>query len=81
MCPAIHNPTSHKIHTVIRSFHAKSMSAAEISHELCAAYSQNAMGEGTVRQWCRMFKDGLTNVHNKKRSGQPLAVSDQLVRC
>jgi hypothetical protein len=40
------------------------MSAAEIHHKLCAVvYGQNVMSEGTVRQWCRMFKDGPTNVH------------------
>jgi hypothetical protein len=34
------------------------MSATEIHRELCAVYGQNIMSEGTVRQWCRMFKDG-----------------------
>jgi hypothetical protein len=33
-----------------------------------------------VRQWCRMFKDGRTNVHDEKRSGQPSVVSDDLVQ-
>jgi hypothetical protein len=30
----------------------------EIHHELLAVYGQNIMSEGTVRQWCRMFKGG-----------------------
>jgi hypothetical protein len=38
------------------------MSTAEILRELCAVYGQNMMGERTARQWCRMFKNGLTNV-------------------
>jgi hypothetical protein len=29
-------------------------------------YGQNVMSEGTVRQWCRMFKDGETNVHDEE---------------
>jgi hypothetical protein len=37
------------------------------------------MSEGNVRQRCRMFKDGRTNVHDDKRSGQPSVVSDNLV--
>jgi hypothetical protein len=31
---------------------------------------QNVMSEGTVRQRCRMFKDGRTNVHDEEQSGQ-----------
>jgi hypothetical protein len=41
-----------------------------------AVYGQNVMSEGTVRQWCRMFKDGRTNVHDEERGGRPSAVSD-----
>jgi hypothetical protein len=62
MSPAIDNPASCKIRTVTHFLHAKNMSAAEIHHELCAVvYGQNG-SEGTVRQWCRMFKDGRTDV-------------------
>jgi hypothetical protein len=32
------------------------------------------MSKWTVRQWCRMFKDGCANVHNEGRSGQPSIV-------
>jgi hypothetical protein len=38
------------------------------------------MGEETLQQWCRMFKDGQTNVHDEERSGQPSVVSDDLVQ-
>jgi hypothetical protein len=38
------------------------------------------MSEGTVRQWCGMFKDGRANVHNEEPSGQPSVVSDDLVQ-
>jgi hypothetical protein len=58
MCPAINNSTSCKIHAVICFLNTKNMSAAEIRRELCAVYGQNVMNEGTVRQWCRMFKNG-----------------------
>jgi hypothetical protein len=51
---------------------------------MCAAIDntngQNVMSERTVRQWCRMFKDGQTNVHNEERNGQPSVVSDDLVQ-
>jgi hypothetical protein len=55
-CSAIDNPTSCKIHTVIRSFHTRNVSPEEIHQELCMmVYSQNVISEGSVRQWCRMF--------------------------
>jgi hypothetical protein len=37
LCPSIDNSASYKIHAVIHFLHAKSMSAAEIHRELCAA--------------------------------------------
>jgi hypothetical protein len=66
MCPVIDNPTSCEICAVICFLHAKSMSIAEIHCELCVVYGQNVMSEGTVRQWCRMFKDGYANVHDEE---------------
>jgi hypothetical protein len=61
MFPAIDNPTSIEICAVIHFLHTKNMSAVEIHCELCAVYDQNVMSEGTIRQWCKMFKDGLAN--------------------
>jgi hypothetical protein len=58
LCPAIDNPASCKISTVIRFLHAKNISAVEIHCELCVVYSQNVMSKGTVRHWYGMFKDG-----------------------
>jgi hypothetical protein len=67
MCPAIDSPTSCEICAVIIHFlHTKNMSAAEIHHGLSMVYGQNVMSEGTVRQWCRLFKDGRTNVHDEE---------------
>jgi hypothetical protein len=57
------------------------MSAVEIYRdELCVVYDQNVRSEGTVRHWCRMFKDGWTNVHDKEWSGWLSVVSDNLVQ-
>jgi transposase len=38
------------------------------------------MSEITVRQWCKMFKDGRTNVHDEERGGRPFVMSDDLVQ-
>jgi hypothetical protein len=66
MCPAVDDPDNCEILVVIPFLHAKNMSAMEICREICAVYGQNVMGEGTVRQWHRMFKDGWTNVHDEE---------------
>jgi transposase len=60
--------------------HAKNTRAAKIHRELCAVYGQNVMSEGTVRQWCRMFRDGRTHVHDEERSGRPSVVGDGWVQ-
>jgi hypothetical protein len=81
MCPAIDNPTSCEILAIIRFLQAKNLNAAQIHRELCAVvYGQNVMSEGTVRQWCRMFRDGRTDVHDEERSVQPSVVSDDIVQ-
>jgi transposase len=78
--PANDNAASCEIRTLIRFLHAKNMSATEIIRELCAVYGQNLMNDGTITQWCRMFKHGRTVVHDKERSGRPSVMSDNLVQ-
>jgi hypothetical protein len=80
MCAAINNSTSCEVRTVIWFLHAKQMSAADIHRKLCVVYGPNIMSEGPVRQWCRMFRNGRTNVHDDERSGQPSVVNDDLVQ-
>jgi hypothetical protein len=75
------NPASYEIRAVIHFLHAKNLSAAKSQLELCATiYGQNIMGETPIRQLCRMFEDGRTNVHDEERSGRPSVVYDNLVQ-
>jgi hypothetical protein len=77
MCPAIDNLTSCEVRAPVCFLHPKNMRAAEIRRELCAAvYGKNVMSEGTVRQWCRMFKDGRINVHSEEGNGRPVICSE-----
>jgi hypothetical protein len=47
----------------------------------CAWFmGKNVMSNWTVRQWCRMFRDGWTDVHDEEQSGRPSEVSDDLVQ-
>ena len=43
-------------------------------------YGDNAMSDGMVRKWVRMFNGGRENVHDEARSGCPSLVNDDLVR-
>jgi hypothetical protein len=75
MCSAIDNPARCEILALIGFLHSKNISAVESHPELCAIYGQNIMSEETVRQRCRMFKDGhKKNVHDKDRNGRPSAL-------
>ena len=47
---------------------------------ICQVYGDNAMSDGMVRKWVRMFNEGRENVHDEARSGRPSLVNDDLVR-
>jgi len=53
---------------------------SEIHHQICKVYGDNAMSDGMVRKWVRMFNEGRENVHDEARSGRPSLVKDDLVR-
>ncbi|KAL4119599.1 hypothetical protein QTP88_012398 [Uroleucon formosanum] len=72
-------PASCEVRAVIRFFCAKGSSAAEIYRELSLVYGPGVMCEGKVRQWCRDFKNGRTNVHDEERSGRPSVQTDEIV--
>jgi len=53
---------------------------SEIHHQFCQVYGDNAMSDGMVRKWVRMFSEGRENVHDEARSGHPCLMNDDLVR-
>ena len=42
-------------------------------------YGDNAVSDGMVRKWVRMFNERRENVHDEARSGRPSLVNDDLV--
>ena len=56
------------------------MLPSEIHHQICQVNGDNAMSDGMVRKWVRMFNEGRENVHDEARSGRPSLVNDDLVR-
>jgi hypothetical protein len=79
MCAAINNPASCEVRAVIRFLLARNNNAAESHRQLCEVYGPNVMSDSKVRQWCRLFKEGRTNVHDEERSGRPSVINDDLV--
>ena len=56
------------------------MLPSEIHHQICQVYGDNAMSDGMVRKWVRMFNEGRENVHDEARTGRPSLVNDYSVR-
>jgi len=69
-----------EIWSVIRFLNARNVLPSEIHHQICQVYGDNAMSDGMVRKWVRMFNEGRENVHDEARSGRPSLVNDDLVR-
>jgi len=69
-----------EIRSVIRFLNARNVLPSEIHRQIHQVFGDNAMSDGMVRKWVRMFNEGRENVHNEARSGRPSLVNDDLVR-
>jgi len=69
-----------EIRSVIRFLNARYALPSEIHYQICQVYGDNAMSDGMVRKWFRMFIEGRENVHDEARSGRPSLVNDNLLR-
>jgi len=56
------------------------MLPSEIHHQICEVYGDNAMSDGMVRKWVRMFNEERENLHEDAQRGRPSLVNDDLVR-
>jgi len=66
--------------SVIRFLSARNVLPSEIHHHNCQVYGDNAMSDGMVRKWVRMFNEGRETMHDEARSGRPSLVNDDFVR-
>ena len=80
MFKTIERATECEIRSVIRFLNARNALPSEIHHQICQVYGDNAMSDGMVRKWVRMFNEGRENVHDEARIGRPSLVNDYLVR-
>jgi len=69
-----------EIRSVIRFLNARNVLPSEIRHQICQVYGDNAMSDGMVRKWVRMFNEGRENFNDEARSGRPSLVNNDLVR-
>lgn len=53
----------------------------EIYPQINYTYEENAMSNGMVRKWIRMFNEGRGNVHDEERGGRPSLITEVLVSC
>jgi len=57
-----------EIRSVIRFLNARNVLPSEVHHQICQVYGDNAMSDGMVRKWVRMFIEGRDNVNDVARS-------------
>ena len=68
------------IRSVIRFLNARNVLSSEIHHQICQVCGDNAMSDGMVTKWVRIFNDGRENMHDEARIVRPSLVNDDLVR-
>jgi len=54
-----------EIRSVICFLNAMIVLPSEIHHQVCQVYGDNAMSDGMVRKWVRMFSEGGENMHDE----------------
>jgi len=66
------------VRSIMRFLNTKNVRLAEIWRRIVEVCGEGAMNGGNVRKWCRLFKEGRTNVHDEEPSGRPSLVTDGL---
>ena len=54
-----------EIRSVIHFLKARNVLSNEIHHQICQMYGDNAMIDGMIRKWIRMFNEGRENVQDE----------------
>ena len=74
----ISNPAECEVRGVIRFLQAENVRPSEIHRRLVAVYGEYVMNAAIVRKWCKIFRNGRTDVHDVERSGRPSVITDAL---
>ena len=57
---------------------AENVRPSEIHRRLVAVYGEHVMNAASFRKWCKMFRNGRTDVHEPERLGRPSVITDAL---
>ena len=74
----ISNPADCEVRGVFRFLQVENVRPSEIHRRLVAACGEHVMNAVSVRKWCRVFRNGRTDVLDAERSGQPSVITDAL---
>ncbi|KAJ4425554.1 hypothetical protein ANN_27749 [Periplaneta americana] len=69
-----------EMQSVIRFLNARNIKPADIHHQLCEVYGDDAINDGMVRRWVRKFNEGRISVHDEQHTGRPSLINDDLLR-
>jgi len=69
-----------EMRSAISFLNARNVLPSKIHHQICQVYGDNAMSDGMVRKWVRMFNEGREMMYDEARKGRPSLVNDDLVR-
>lgn len=80
MATTIASPAKCEVRGVIRFLQAEGCNAAEIHRRISRVYGETCMSDSKVRQWCRNFTAGRTDVHDAGGQGRKRVSTDDLVQ-
>lgn len=80
MSTTIASPAKCEVRAVIRFLQAEGCNAAEIHRRISTVYGETSMSDSKVRQWCRNFKAGRTDVHDAGGQGRKSASTNDLIQ-
>jgi len=75
MFKTIEGAADFEIRSVIRFLNVRNVLPSDIHHQIYQVYGDNAMSDGMIRKWVRMFNEERENVHDEVRSGRPSLVN------
>ena len=74
----ISNPADCEVRGMIRFLQAENIRPSEIHQRLVAVYGKHVMNAASVQKWCKMFRNGRTDVRDAERSGRSSVITDAL---
>ncbi|KAJ4426550.1 hypothetical protein ANN_27364 [Periplaneta americana] len=74
----IEHPADCEMRSVIRFLNARNIKPADIHHQLCEVYGDDANSDGMVRRWVRKFNEGRISVHDEQHTDRPSLINDDL---